>query len=243
MGLLLPLTSLEPEMSEEDEPEPWKMPAPALRGPMGKLREVTPRTKPSKVRKVAKELLEEIGERWEELSEKKEKGADARASGFLRKHVYQLGAHVLMNHQLEPLREFFPDEVRRRAGTPSLEENLFYWLFVDMFGRADDKMSLTVRNRMAKQLLYAWRHQIPPYLIVGFLAQMKDPQRINEKVANGEYEPWHPKYRKPSTADDSTGGNVDGGGSKGTTTIKASGTKKVEDEDSDQTALSGRILH
>lgn len=196
-------------MLDEDEDQLWAMPAPPLRGPMEALKAVTPKTKPSKVCKVFKELTEGMPEKWEELSKRKEKGADARASGFLRKNAYHLGVHILMNHQLDALRDLFPDEARRRAGTPSLEENLFYWILVAMFGRADDKMSLTVRNRMSKQLLHAWRHQVPPYLIVGFLAQMKDPQRINEKVAKGEYEPWHPKYQKPVAADDSATGNAD----------------------------------
>ena len=175
---------------------------------MSALKEVTSKTKANKAQRVFTEVSESIAESYQQRS--KTKGAESNTKGagsntpalrFLRKNAYHLVVHYLQTGQIEALRPLFREEARRRAGTPSLEENPFHWALIGMFGWTDEKLSLVSRGRIAKQLLYAWWHQIPPYLIVGFLAQMKHGDKINEKVAKRTYEPWHPDYKKPAKAD------------------------------------------
>ncbi len=115
-----------------------------------------------------------------------------RRRDLLRCNAYQLGVHYLDCQQLVALRPLFPGKPPRKD-VPSLDANLFHWVLVQV-----DLQNLTVaaRNVMAKQLLYAYRHSIPPYLLEGFLHQTGSPQEISRKLDRSIYEPWHPCYHR-----------------------------------------------
>ena len=139
---------------------------------------------------------EKILKEWDRYHEEESDGdrrrsPDESAITFLKKNVYRVGIHLIETEQLDVLRQLFPREASGKNSVPTVEENPFYWIFRYYFADRPKDMSVQVRNRISKQLNYAYRHRIPPYLLVGFLYILKDPEKISEKEGDPEYvEKW-----------------------------------------------------
>jgi len=173
-------------------------------GKLKQLRTINDSSGAELVKKRFKESCSIILEEWRSRSDaergksndeqkktKAKKTADDSANEFLRKNVYRLGNLLLDEEQIEAVRSLFPSEPKRRIDVPALEENIFHWILVYMFPSSQGKMLLSVRNRMAKQLVYARRHKIPAYLLVGFLYQVKNSNNLKEEIECNAYEYWY----------------------------------------------------
>ncbi len=176
-----------------------ELPPPKIPRPLSAVGEVDEDTKSNLVRRACKTAAKKVHKKSESLAASGKAADKKRASEFELEHVYLLTWLLLLVNQIGALRPLFPDEPRRRRGVPSLEESPFYWLLLLVIARGDEKVSEGRLLRTANFLLHAHRHNIPPYLVVEFIKRVKDPKRINQKVANGEYEPWHPNYKKSTT--------------------------------------------
>ncbi len=49
-------------------------------------------------------------------------------------------------------------------------------------------------NRLAYQLLYADRHEVPPELLIGFIYQTASSTRAKKNIRNNSHEPWLTSY-------------------------------------------------
>lgn len=172
----------------------YTLPPAAFNGPLNVLKDITNQADEKVVRKAFRKACEMVKQQHDE--DKNNKDTKPKANLNLRRRIYLIGMTIIGEEKIEPLKDLFPDEPRRRKGLPSLNENVFFWILTHMYGRNDDDMSLSSRNRMAYQLLYACRHRIPPYLLNGFLHQVGDPDGIGKKVKNLEYEPWASSFKE-----------------------------------------------
>ncbi|TNC66556.1 hypothetical protein [Rubellimicrobium roseum] len=168
------------------------------------LKEVRKDTLPKEVRRATREATKTTYKKSQKLAASGKAADKKQASWFVLRHVSLLGWVLLQLDQVAALRRLFPEEPRRRRGIPSLVENPFYWLLLHTLSLGDNKTSEGILLRNANLLLYAHRHSIPPYLVVEFIKGIKDAKRINEKVANGEYEPWHPLHKRPESVSGTT---------------------------------------
>jgi len=82
-------------------------------------------------------------------------GRDGKVSAntFLQQNVYRIGIVLLESGLTEGIRPVFASEPNRRKGTPSLEENIFHWILHHILFDKPLTMSMTLRNRLARQLL------------------------------------------------------------------------------------------
>ena len=117
---------------------------------------------------------------------------ERRSRTMFRRNAYQLGVHYLDSGQISALRPLFPEKPPRKD-IPSLDKNIFHWVLVKINA---PNLTVAARNVMAKQLLYAYWHSIPPYLLDGFLHQTGSSQEISRKVDRLVYEQWHPKFHR-----------------------------------------------
>lgn len=120
-------------------------------------------------------------------------GRDGKVSAntLLQQNVYRIGIVLLESELIEGVRPAFVSEPNRRKGTPSLEENIFHWILHHILFDKPLTMSMTLRNRLARQLLYAYRHQVPAYLLKGFLYQLADPDDLLSQIQSNARERWY----------------------------------------------------
>ncbi len=74
---------------------------------------------------------------------------------------------------------------------PSFEDNKFYWGLLLIFPDHDVALlDRHARRRIANELLYAFKREIPPAFLLGFLYQIRDGEPILRKLHRDKWEPW-----------------------------------------------------
>jgi len=137
-------------------------------------------------------ILKEWAKRQQQEKDgERKRSPNDSAVTFIRMNVYRVGIHLIESEQLSVLKDLFPREGLKKNSIPTVDENPFYWVLRYFFTDIPDDMPVQIRNRTAKQLNYAYRHRIPPYLLVGFLYILKDPENISKKEQNpANVEEW-----------------------------------------------------
>jgi hypothetical protein len=111
------------------------------------------------------------------------------AKNFLRREIYVLGMYLLDEPPITWRIEDFVDGWRDTKTTrPRSLANVFHALLMCVY-RSDSRISRQERSLMAKELEYAWRHEVPPSLLCGFLYQSTDRKKIGERLAEDFREP------------------------------------------------------
>ena len=64
--------------------------------------------------------------------------------------------------------------------------NIFHALFLGLY-EEDTQISRQERAQMAKELLYADRHNVPPEYLCGFLYQSGGRKKLDEKLNESGY--------------------------------------------------------
>ena len=153
-------------------------------------------------RKGLKRFSEHIRERYTELSEPRETPLPpySRESGYLRRAAYAFTRFVEDEGGLRALSKFV--EAQNLGWTskrgPTVDENPFHWILAAVFPdnmlkkvKGDEApMFPQERNHMARQLLYAERHNVPTEYLIGFLYQSGKPSEIARKLREDLREPW-----------------------------------------------------
>ena len=150
---------------------------------LAELNEDTPRGEALDIFLRSKEV---ILKKWDQYHEQEKAGDRKRSPNdsavtFLRKNIYRVGIHLIETDKLDVLRDLFPRQASGKNSMPTVRENPFYWILRYYFADRTKDMPVQIRNRTAKQLNYAYRHRIPPYLLVGFMYILKNPENISEK--------------------------------------------------------------
>lgn len=174
----------------------YELPDDTLPNPIDFLANISADSARQEVRVSFEKSCNKISKHWLELLTEEKNGTKKRrpstsANSFLRENIYRLGQILRDTKQVEPIRKFFPDERRRRKDVPSLNENIFYWILIHLYGDDTETMPVPVRNRISKQLEYASRHGIPPYLLVGFLYQISEPEHVAKRLKTNLMEKWY----------------------------------------------------
>ena len=129
------------------------------------------------------------GTRAEGLNYTKTKNEDPKY--FLRREIYALGILMIKN----PPESYSPadlvEHMRQRPSTrPDVEPKTFHALLMCVYKDDDDKgLSRKERWDMAKELSYAYRHDVPPKLLTGFLLQSGKRSEIPKKLKDGYIDP------------------------------------------------------
>jgi hypothetical protein len=119
-------------------------------------------------------------------------GSDTKnetAKNFLRREIYALGTR-LRNSSREPGNaEKFLTAMGRPASTrPEALENVFHALLYLLYER-EEGFTRQERSLIGRELEYAYQHEVPPKLLVGFLYQSTDRKRLGERLKAGFREP------------------------------------------------------
>lgn len=110
------------------------------------------------------------------------------AKNFLRREIYALGTRLRKSSR-EPWRpEKFLVAMGRSTTRPEALENVFHALLYLLY-EGEQGFTRQERSLVGRELEYAYRHGIPPELLVGFLYQSTDRKRIGERLESGFIEP------------------------------------------------------
>lgn len=119
------------------------------------------------------------------------------AMGYLKRESYRIIIHFIKIEETS----FFERVVRRdgRALTSrvKLDENPFHFGLLALFN-GDDVLTRQDRSVFSMQMLYAYRHCIPPKLLIGFSYQSGSKDDIRRKLAEHYVEDgFKCDYKKP----------------------------------------------
>ncbi len=76
--------------------------------------------------------------------------------------------------------------------TAATDANPFYWALTAVC-QADYELPRSTKSRFAQELQYAYLHKVPPEFLVGFIYQIGPSRGLQEKIDNGQREPWFEK--------------------------------------------------
>ena len=110
------------------------------------------------------------------------------AKYFLMREIYALGRQLISekpSFDPEDLVAMMRDQPTTR---PDVSPGPFHALFMAVY-KENDPISGSERWLMARELKYAYRHNISPELLCGFLLQSGTRKEINKKLDNDYIEP------------------------------------------------------
>jgi hypothetical protein len=124
-----------------------------------------------------------------------------RADSYLKREVYKFVCFFLEKRKEGILQDILQEARYCRWPTsPTFRNNPFHWAFLALREPADDKLkprhahhvTRPMVSRYGRQLLYAWRHRVPPEYLIGFLYQSGSPDVVYEKAGRADaFEPWY----------------------------------------------------
>ncbi len=149
-------------------------------------------------------------ERWEEFVERLQRGVHTRKvsdqtlcqydkpRSYLKRETYRYvlerfedGRSRQLQRCIERAREGFVPAI------PSFEQNPFHWTLLGVQRNEGLELGSDDVSRFGRQLAYAAKHNVPPQLLIGFLAQTGSPGLISRKWDSGEVEEWHATLPAP----------------------------------------------
>ncbi len=118
-------------------------------------------------------------------------GSDTKnetAKNFLRREIYALGTRILNTLQAPWNADRFLEAMGRSTTRPEALENVFHALLYLLYV-GEQGFSRQERSLIGRELEYAYRHKVPPELVVGFLYQSTDRKRLRERLDSSFCEP------------------------------------------------------
>ncbi|MCF7698238.1 hypothetical protein [Loktanella sp. M215] len=101
-----------------------------------------------------------------------------KPANVLKRSVYRIGQQIADRQEEAFLAEFVQNYMSDwknplvRKSAPHPEENPFFWCYHLLAGGCPH-ISRDQRSKSARQLVYAYRHNIPTELVIGFIMQCK----------------------------------------------------------------------
>lgn len=134
---------------------------------------------------------------------------DQRATNVLKRSSYVVGAQLASKNMTERIEFYLTDAVQAdlkvHGAAPSARDNPFFWsLHLIMSGQK--WLSNDQKSKSARQLLYAYRHGVPPELLTGFLlqtgtsnatARSSDPEHREAWYDASRTNEWILRLKKP----------------------------------------------
>lgn len=121
-------------------------------------------------------------------------------TGVLKRRVYALARSWIIRHM--PLRETLAELGDRPARASALSGNQFHWILSALHRRGLVSSS-SERRRLANELQYARRHDVPVQYVVGFLLQTGAGEDIYRRVSDPDCReaeiPLTPRRRREQT--------------------------------------------
>lgn len=120
-----------------------------------------------------------------------------KPEAILKREVYALVIGFLSEGKGQKLWDVI-EHVRegQMPHSPSFGENPFHFAFAGLQSPDGVPLQRYQVSRFGRQLLYAWKHQVPPPLLIGFLHQCGDANAIARKVRLNEVETWLGDYQQ-----------------------------------------------
>lgn len=111
------------------------------------------------------------------------------AKNFLRREIYALGRCLKAVPPKWDIVEIISGLRIHKVRRPkALHGNIFHALLMGVY-EEDTQIPRQERSKMAKELLYADRHNVPPEYLCGFLYQSGGRDNLEEKLNAGYLEP------------------------------------------------------
>lgn len=131
------------------------------------------------------------------------------AHSYLKRAVYDFVQDPdLSKNQYLGLKRLVVRERNDVSRAPAIEENPFFWGFLLVFAD-DESLARSDRSKFAAELLYAYKHDVPAELLVGFIYQVGGYARIRQKLKQGEMEAWGDEDPRPRQSLHPTRGKSD----------------------------------
>lgn len=111
--------------------------------------------------------------------------------GTLKRYVYAVGVALKHANQVGVVSNFIPEERIIRQNTPDPRTEVFFWLTTAIIAKSKEGLPSSQIWKLSKQLEYAFRHKVPPELVVGFIYLIVNPEDISKKIETGEKESWY----------------------------------------------------
>lgn len=109
------------------------------------------------------------------------------ANGFLKRESYRLICHYIEGGAARLFERVIRDNGKALSSVVRLADNPFHYGLSAMFARSD-LLSSADRSVYASQMVYAYRHGVPPNLLVGFLYQCGSFSGVRRKLKDGVIE-------------------------------------------------------
>lgn len=135
------------------------------------------------------EIAEAVVKEW--VRRKAEQTQAETPTSWFKRNLYRLiKAYVDAGHAAIFL-SMAKRSGRAQVGLKRIEDNPFK---LALFGMWTDNESLTRHQQktFGDQMLYAYKHDVPPEHLIGFVGVAGSPSRISQKLRDGAREPGFP---------------------------------------------------
>ncbi len=139
-----------------------------------------------------REMVDPIHSEWLARTDKGVSPYD-RKSSYLKRELYRVIRSLLERADGDAtIRAAVAAERKKEPQTPGFKENQFSWglkAAAEQFGLGNDRIS-----RMASEMKYAYAHDIPPHLLIGFIHQIG--AAVIHSRSPTTREPWFENTKK-----------------------------------------------
>lgn len=124
---------------------------------------------------------------------------DQKAINVLKRTSYIIGAQLDARGQARALKRYFESPtlrgVRPRTSAPAAEENPFFWC-LHLFSLEHQFISTGEKTKSSQAMLYAYRNDVPPEFLTGFIQQVGRDNAIAWSTEPDRREKWFDGARK-----------------------------------------------
>ncbi len=113
-----------------------------------------------------------------------------RRDAIIKTEVYRIVTELLRSERGVDLETALAHKMESSPRV-KFKENPYYWGLKAVSKDKEVPLNVNVVSKFAAQLLYAWRHGIPPELLTGFVAQIGGIRRIRSRLTDDERESWY----------------------------------------------------
>lgn len=142
------------------------------------------------------DIARAIIDSWERLSQQTGLSPQESANGTLKREAYRVICHYIDKGRAQFFEHVIRRDGRSLSSVVKLADNPFHYglkaMFID-----DSVITPPDRSLFANQMLYAYRHRVPPEHLVGFIYQSGSSAALRRKLKEGAIEPgFEAVYRR-----------------------------------------------
>ena len=126
--------------------------------------------------------------RWGDKQPYGEATPNENAKNFLRREIYALGLALKTNPPEWEMADLIKLIRGKPVTRPEVLGRVFHALFLALY-EDDDGIDRHERRMLAKELEYAYRHEVPPEYLCGFIHQSGGRKNLSIKLEDGYVEP------------------------------------------------------